>query len=159
MKKVFQLAVFALGVALLIPAAHAQKTKFTATLSGTNEVPAVETSAHGRATFRLSRSGKSILYTVTVAGVENPTMAHIHMGAADANGPIVVWLYPTKAHPLKSGKVTGLLGRGVITESNLVGPLKGKTLADLLQEMRTGNTYVNVHSKANPGGELRGKIE
>jgi hypothetical protein len=37
--------------------------------------------------------------------------------------------------------------------------MKGKTLDDLLEQMRAGNTYVNVHTKAHPGGEIRGQIE
>jgi CHRD domain len=159
MKRAVQMAVFALGVLLLIPVAHAQKTRFTATLSGSNQVPAVETSATGRATFQVSRSGKSVSYTLFVTGIEDPTMAHIHLAAAGEDGPPVVWLYPTKAHPVKSGKVSGLLSRGTITAAQLVGPLKGKTIADLLEDIRGGNTYVNVHSKAHPGGEIRGQIQ
>ena len=86
-------------------------------------------------------------------------MAHIHLAAAGKSGPPVVWLYPSKAHPVKTGKVSGLLSRGAITAAQLVGPLKGKTLADLLEQIRDGNTYVNVHTRAHPGGEIRGQIQ
>lgn len=122
-------------------------------------VPAVKTKATGHATFQLSRSGKSIVYTVRVMGVENPTMAHIHLAAAGKEGPVVVWLYPTKTYRVKTGTVRGLLARGDITAANLTGPMKGKTLADLLQQMRDGNTCVIVHTKAHPGGEIRGQIK
>lgn len=158
MKRAIQMAAFALTFALFLPAAHAQKTRFTATLSGATQVPAVTTTATGHATFQLSRSGKSITYTLYVMGIEDPTMAHIHLGSSGKEGPPVVWLYPTQAHPVKAGKVSGLLSRGVITAARLVGPMKGKTLNDLLDQIRAGNTYVNVHTKAHPGGEIRGQI-
>lgn len=159
MKRAIQLAVLTLGVVFLVPTANAQKTRFTATLAGSHEVPAVQSTAHGRATFQLGRSGKSIFYTVTVDGIDNVTMAHIHMGASGKNGPPIVWLYPAKAYPVKMGKRSGLLARGSFTASNLVGPLQGKTIADLMKEMRKGDLYVNVHTKAHPDGEIRGKIE
>ena len=159
MNRAVRLIVFIIGISLLVPMARAQKKSFEATLSGSNEVPAVDSAAHGRATFRLSKSGKSLLYTISVTGIEDPTMAHIHLAAAGKDGPPIVPLYPTKAHPMKMGKVSGLLARGDITAAHLVGPMKGKTLADLLGQIRAGDTYVNVHSKAHPGGELRGQIE
>lgn len=158
MKKAFQCAVFVLGLALLVPVARAQQKSFKATLSGASQVPVVQTSANGQATFRLSPNGKSISYTLTVMNLNETTMAHIHLAAAGKNGPPVVWLYPTKAYPVKHGRVNGLLARGVITAAQLVGPLKGKTIEDLVQQMREGNTYVNVHTKAHPGGEIRGQI-
>ncbi|HVC00468.1 MAG TPA: CHRD domain-containing protein, partial [Candidatus Dormibacteraeota bacterium] len=86
------------------------------------------------------------------------TMAHIHMAAAGKNGPVAVWLYPTKSYPVKTGKFSGLLARGTITAAQLGGPLKGQTIADLVKEIRDGDAYVNVHTKAHPGGEIRGQI-
>ena len=161
MKRAVQLALFILAIAFLIPAAQAQaqKTRFTATLSGADQVPAVQSAAHGTATFRVSPSGKSILYTVSVTGIDDPMMAHIHAGAAGTNGPPVVTLYPTKAHPMKMGKVSGVLSSGVITAAQLTGPMKGKTIADLVGAMQSGDTYVNVHTQAHMGGELRGQIQ
>jgi hypothetical protein len=55
--------------------------------------------------------------------------------------------------------VDGLLAEGTITAADLVGPLAGMSIDDLLAEMRAGNAYVNVHSEANPGGEIRGQIQ
>ncbi len=158
MKLAIQLAVFTIGAALLIPAAHAQKKSFTATLSGAVQVPAVKTMATGHATFRLSKDGQSISYTLTVKKIDHVTMAHIHLAPAGKDGPPVVWLYPTKTYTERPGKVSGLLSRGTFTAAQLVGPLKGKPLADLLKDMRDGDAYVNVHTTANPGGEIRGQI-
>lgn len=94
-----------------------------------------------------------------VANSQNVTMAHIHLAPAGVNGPVVVWLYPD-APPaqLLPGPSSGVLAVGTITEADLVGPLAGASLADLLDAMRAGNTYVNVHTEQYPGGEVRGQI-
>jgi hypothetical protein len=49
--------------------------------------------------------------------------------------------------------------RGNITDSSLVGPMKGQTLADLKTAMANGDTYVNVHTKDHPKGEIRGQVK
>lgn len=49
--------------------------------------------------------------------------------------------------------------RGVLTSRNLVGPLKGKTIRDLIREIKKGNAYVNAHTIQNPDGEIRGQIK
>ena len=86
-------------------------------------------------------------------------MAHIHLQAPGANGPIVVWLYPPAPPPqLIPGRFDGVLAEGTFTAANLMGPLAGMSLEDLVAEMRAGNTYVNIHTTANPGGEVRGQI-
>jgi hypothetical protein len=75
------------------------------------------------------------------------------------NGPVVAWLYPA-APPsvLIPGRFQGVLAAGVITEANLVGPLAGQTLGDLIERMEAGETYVNVHTLNYPAGEVRGQI-
>lgn len=135
-------------------------TTFHATLSGKNQSPPIETSAHGTATFILSKSGKSLRYRLYVADVENVSMAHIHIGPEGKEGPVAVWLYPS--HPpaqVKKGKFSGELATGLITASRLQGPLKGKTIADLVQDIKNGDAYVNVHTVLHPAGEIRGQIQ
>jgi hypothetical protein len=135
-------------------------TNFQAHLSGKEQVPPADTKAQGEATFKLSKDGDSIHYKLTVANIENVNMAHIHEGAAGANGPVVVWLYPSSP-PAKliSGKSNGVLAEGTITSANLTGPLAGKSLTDLLNDIKTGKAYVNVHTTQYPGGEIRGQIK
>lgn len=148
------------AVTLLAIAAAAQRGPFHANLSGAEQVPPVTTAATGTATFQLSADGKRLTYTLTVDKADNVIMAHIHLGAKGANGPVVVWLYP--AHPpekLKPGSFSGTLAKGTITAVNLTGPLKGKTIADLVARIQSGDTYVNVHTQAHPEGEIRGQIE
>lgn len=141
-------------------AARAEASRnFTAHLKGREEVPPVQTLAQGQAHFRLSASGDAIEYKLIVANIEDVLMAHIHMEAPGVNGPIVVWLYPPAPPPqLIPGRFDGVLAEGTFTAANLMGPLSGMSLADLVAAMRAGNTYVNVHTLDNPGGEVRGQI-
>jgi CHRD domain len=133
---------------------------FQAHLNGGGEVPPTNTKAQGEATFNLSKDGNSIHYKLTVANIENVTMSHIHEGVTGANGPVVVWLYPSTPPPvLKPGRSDGVLAEGTITSANLTGPLTGKSITDLLNDLKSGNAYVNVHTSQYPGGEIRGQIK
>jgi hypothetical protein len=86
-------------------------------------------------------------------------MAHIHLAPAGANGSVVAWLYPSSPPAqLIPGRSNGILAEGVITAANLIGPLAGGSMEDLLEAMQAGNTYVNVHTVQFPGGEIRGQI-
>ena len=128
---------------------------FRTHLSGENEVPSVETMADGQAIFQLSKDGTELSYKLIVDNIENVRMAHIHMAPAGSNGGVVAWLYGPE---LIEGVFEGVLSEGVITDSDLVGALTGMTIMDLVHEISEGNTYVNVHTVQNPGGEIRGQI-
>ena len=133
---------------------------FHAHLDGKDQVPPAKTKAQGEALFNLSKDGDSIHYKITVANIENVTMSHIHEGAVGANGSVVVWLYPSAPPPkLISGKSNGVLAEGTITSASLVGPLEGKSLTDLVNDIKSGKAYVNVHTSQYPGGEIRGQIK
>ncbi|MEX2486850.1 MAG: CHRD domain-containing protein [Nitriliruptoraceae bacterium] len=145
-------------VALAAPAL-AQERTFTSPLSGDEEVPPVDTDASGSAEYVLSEDGTQVSFTVDVENLENITMAHIHLGAAGENGPPVVWLHTQDQAPeLVEGVTTGTLASGTFTADDLVGPLEGGTLQDLVDEMAAGNTYTNVHTEAFEAGEIRGQI-
>lgn len=132
---------------------------FRTHLSGDEEVEPVDTRAQGQAIFRLSADGESLDYKLIVANIENVMMAHIHLAPAGENGGVVVWLYPDSPPPqLIEGRTQGVLAEGTITADDLVGDLAGEDLDVLLEEMRTGGAYVNVHTTQNPGGEVRGQI-
>lgn len=140
-------------------AAKHNQRNFKTHLKGENEVPAVETNAQGQATFKLSKDGESIQYKLIVANIENVFMAHIHNAPAGENGGVVVWLYPSPPPPqLIEGRFQGVLAEGTITADDLIGNLAGQSIEDLLDEIKAGNTYVNVHTSQNPGGEVRGQI-
>lgn len=125
----------------------------TAELSGEDEVPAVESEGRGRAFFNLSRDG--IRYKLGVKDIDEVTQAHIHLGEPGENGPVVAFLFGF----VEGGVTTeGVLARGTITEGDLVGPLAGMPLSALVDALRNGGAYVNVHTIDHPAGEIRGQI-
>jgi hypothetical protein len=87
--------------------------------------------------------------------MQKVTASHIHQGKAGTNGPVVVTLFKTNS---PSATTNGLLSKGTITATNLEGPLKGKQISDLISMIKSGNAYVNVHTEANPKGEIRGQL-
>ena len=115
--------------------------------------------ATGNATFALEKGGAALHYKVTVSNLSDITMAHIHLAPPGKDGPPVVWLFPPGPPPtLKEGKFEGTLAEGDIMAENLIGDLKGKPLSALIEKIDSGDTYVNVHTKGKPGGEVRGQI-
>lgn len=129
--------------------------RFQAILRGSEEVPPVRTNATGSARFRLSDDGQRLFYRLVVNNLRNFTQAHIHIGARGVNGDIVVFLFSTVLHAISvnRGVVTG-----VIRRRDLVGPLAGRPLSDLVNLMKNGRTYVNAHTTQNLEGEIRGQI-
>lgn len=151
------LFVLSLVVVSTVAAQPPRPENFRTHLSSGEEVPTNDSKATGQAIFQLR--GDALHYKVIVANIENVTMAHIHLAPAGVNGPVVAWLYPDgPPAQLIPGRFNGILGEGVITSADLVGPLAGMTLADLVNAIKAGNTYVNVHTSQYPGGEIRGQI-
>ncbi len=130
-----------------------QSRMLTAELSGVNEIPPVESEGHGLAIFNISRDG--IQYKLAVENIDEVTQAHIHLGAAGTNGPVVAFLFG-----FVDGGVSadGVLARGTITEADLVGPLAGMPLSALVEALVNGGAYVNVHTVDHPAGEIRGQV-
>lgn len=132
---------------------------FRTHLKGENEVPAVETNAQGQAIFKVSGEGTSIHYKLIVSNIEDVLMAHIHNAPAGENGGVVVWLYPSSPPPqLIEGQFQGVLAEGTFTADDLTGGLEGESLDVLIEEIKAGNTYVNVHTDEHGSGEIRGQI-
>ena len=128
--------VMAILVAMGASVASAADAKVT--LSGSQEVPPVTTSATGSGTITVA-ADQSISGSVKTTGIKG-TAAHIHVAASGANGPVIV--------PLTKDGDNGWT----------VGP--GAKLQDAhYQAFKDGNLYINVHSEANKGGELRGQIK
>ena len=149
--------------AVLVPAfvqgghpAHGAQNFNAPSLHGSNEVPPNGSKGAGTAWFKLSDDGLSLDYKLIVANIDNVTQSHIHLAQPGANGGIVVFLFGFVA-----GGVTqnGVLAEGTITASNLINALSGQPLSALIDHMRSGNAYVNVHTVAIPGGEIRDQIQ
>ncbi len=134
--------------------AQMQQKYFDAKLTGKDEVPAKDTKATGIAGFNVIDSN-SLSYTVNVTGIQKVTQAHIHQGKAGVNGPVVVTLFKTNS---PSAMTNGTLSKGNLTSTNLEGPLAGKQTSDLISMIKNGSAYVNVHTEANPKGEIRGQL-
>ncbi len=129
---------------------------FTAKMSGKEVVPVVETMATGVADFNLSKDGKELTYSLRLTDIENVTAAHIHGAVMGKNGGPVAGLF---AGPKKDGKFSGEIAKGTITDKDLIGPLSGKTVGDLVKMIKDGGAYVNVHTEKYPDGEVRGQIK
>jgi len=131
---------------------------FAATLTGSEEVPPVNTQASATATFTLNPDG-TLSYELRATGpITDAVQAHIHLGGRGQNGPIVVFLYgPTAGVNFSAGD---LIASGTLSDANLIErPTFTPTIANLVQRMRDGRAYANLHTHANPGGEIRGQIE
>jgi hypothetical protein len=107
-------------------------------LTGAQEVPPVTTSASGSGTITVG-ADKSVSGSVTTSGIA-ATAAHIHEGAMGANGPVIV--------PLAK------------TSDNVWSVAPGAKLTDSQYDSyKAGKLYVNVHSAANKGGEIRAQLK
>jgi hypothetical protein len=144
---------------------------YSASLSGSAEIPDVNTQATGEAIFEsnaqaaaaggaaaaaAASSASRLAYSINVQDIDKVTAAHIHMGRSDENGPIVVTLFDPDT---PTGEINGELVSGTITAQNLEGPMQGKQLSDLIDLIDVGGAYVNVHTETNPSGEIRGTIQ
>ena len=136
--------------------AYATVAGFNVQLSGSDEVPPVDTKATGAAEFKAPHFD-NMGYSVNVSNIDKVTAAHIHSGKIGENGPIVVTLFKTESPSSES--MNGILTSGNITNADLEGPMAGKTLVDLNKAMELGETYVNVHTEEHPNGEIRGQIK
>jgi hypothetical protein len=118
-------------------ATAAASETITAALTGDQEAPAsVNTAATGSATFSLDRATRTLSGSVTLDGVV-PTVAHIHAGAAATAGPVSVAL--------------AVAGNAVTLAPTVLTPAQ-------LASLDAGELYVNIHSAANPTGEIRGQL-
>ncbi len=146
--------------------------------------PGVSSHATGEAIFQLSPDGKSLSYRLVVSNINNVFMAHIHLKGGD----ILVWLYPNPNTVASGGEAAcvavlsggsasscpgyvpgrfdGVLAQGTITASDLNGSttcyacsgLSPLAFSTLVSDMEAGQTFVNVHTTQNPGGEIQGTI-
>ena len=134
--RMFGSAVLAIGVLTLSLAANAEDVKVT--LTGAEEVPAVTTEAKGEGTITIAKD-MSVKGTVKTTGVEG-VAAHIHIAEPGKNGPPVVTL--TKG-----------------ADGSWSTPDGAKLTEDQYKAFKAGNLYVNVHSAAHKGGEIRGQLK
>jgi len=111
-------------------------TAVTGTFSGSNEVPAVTTSATGTVTASYDKTSMILTYNVVYSGL-TPTAGHFHLGMPGTNGSIII-LFPYVSY----------------------SPIVGSVLLTKAQEtaLLAGGLYANLHTATNPGGEIRANL-
>jgi hypothetical protein len=118
---------------------------FTASLTGDGEVPPVDTNASGACTALINVEGDGLLVQC-VFDADGVAAGHVHVGRPGALGAVVC----NFAGGLNASDLTFLCDAGSIS---------GITLDTFLQEARRGGLYVNIHTAANLGGEIRGQLQ
>ena len=135
-------AVCAASAVALSASANAASESFKVDLTGAQQVPPVETPAEGSADLTYDPATRVLTWTVAYSGLSAPaTMAHFHgPAAAGKNGPVAVWIS--------------------VKDASVDSPIKGQaTLTpEQAQQFSAGEWYINVHTSAHPGGEIRGQV-
>lgn len=117
---------------------HGMSSEQHINLTGASEVPAVSTSASGSGTVTISPD-RSVSAKISVSGM-TATASHIHQGAAGTNGPVIVPF-------TKTG------------DNTFAAPEGAKLTEAQYAAYKAGDLYVNVHSAAHPGGEVRAQLK
>jgi hypothetical protein len=159
---------------LISPVVLAQGFKvITEILTGFEEVPVVSTAAGGQFRARISNDERSIQWDLTYSGLEGTVQqSHIHLGQTGVNGGISVFLCTNlgngpigiqqcpPAPAIISGTITAIDVSPDIpaTQAARTQGVNTGEIGELINAMRAGATYVNVHSTTWPGGEIRKQI-
>jgi hypothetical protein len=147
--------------------ASSAKMQFAADLKGAAEVPANTSTATGTLRMSLSEDGNTLSYHLEISPMNNVFMAHLHMGGPTCACPIVLFLLTAAAN---GGPTSGVIAEGAATTVSFSGQLAGHPMSDLIDQIKAGNIYVNVHTSSTtgtipsgqpgniPGGEIRGPV-
>ena len=154
-------AVVAVVAAGGLSAAADSGKKFSATLTGYEEVPTLSVAGTGTFSAELAKDRSSISYSLSYSGLSgDASFAHIHLGQPAIAGGVVAFLCGGGDKPVcpgASGTVTG-----TIVAADVVGPagqgIAAGEFAELVTAMQFGATYANVHTALFPSGEIRGQI-
>ena len=170
MKRPLVASIVAAGVFAVGGIALAAGTlQFRSHLNTANESPTpvnVIGDPAGDLKLKLSPDGQELRYDLKITSpITNMFMAHLHAvrNQTTHTGPIVVWLFPSTAvpavfpPPVIQGESDGRIARGVITAANLICPLAGNR-DGFIAELKAGTIYANVHTSANPAGEIRDTV-
>ena len=135
------------------------QTDFAATLSGKNVSPPVNTPATGTAKFHLNPNG-TLSYEVDVNNINGAIGVPIKLKSGVDLGELLN-VYQTvnqKAFTQSLGATNGRLTSGVITAANLLGPLIGKNVTELIPFLANKSANVFVRTQAHQTGEIGGQI-
>lgn len=147
-----------LVVSLISMPAFAQQMSFNANLSGGTLSPLVNTVATGTAKFNLDSNG-NMAYDIDVTNLKGVIGAHISLqNGTDLAQVFNPYVQVNGRSEIPTGQVNGQLSKGIITESDLSGPLSGKNVTDLATLMKNNSAYVVVRTIAHENGEIQGVI-
>ena len=132
------MAIGALAALSMVGSAHAATEIYTATMDGAKETPPNTTVGYGQATVTLDTDSKVATYNLSYMSLSGPAAAaHFHAGLPGAAGPPVV--------PITGDLSSPIVGKATLTDAQIA-------------DLRAGKWYVNVHTAANKGGEIRGQV-
>ena len=157
------------GIAILLAAGNASANDdFETQLKSYAEVPSVSSTASGRFKASVERKSASIRYELSYRNLQGEVrQAHIHLGQKGVNGAIMVFLCQTATNPdptglapqcVQSGSVQGVLQAANVGAAAAAQGIAAMEFEEMVDAIRAGVTYVNVHSSTFPGGELRGQL-
>jgi hypothetical protein len=127
-------------------------------LTGSQQVQPVTTDAFGMATVRLIDNGTAISFRVIVCNIINVTASHIHVGALGTNGKVIIPFITDVLVSSPHGCTTLAEGTRTATDLNTRASPMITSWDDFVKALLSGNTYINVHTTANPNGEIRGQL-
>lgn len=144
-----------LGLVVSAVPAEAQTYTFSGTLHGGNEIPGVVTGAVGTVTATLDVAAQTLTYRVDVYNLPSgATAGHFHVGAPGVSGPTVI-NFTVVPNISNDFAITGTARPSDLTPRQ---PQGINSWEDFVQALLLGNIYANVHSAANPGGEIRAQL-
>jgi len=147
-----------LVMSLISMPVFAQQTNFIASLSGKTLSPPVSTAATGIAKFNVDPNG-NMAYEIDGKNIKGIIGAHISLqNGTDLAQVFNPYLEINGKSEIPTGEVNGQLSKGVITASDLSGPLSGKNVTDLTDLMKNNSVYVVVRTQAHENGEIQGVI-
>ena len=123
---------------------------FVATMLPSNEIPPKTTTGTGVATF--VDKGSEIDWTMELTNMTGVFASHIHLGDAATVGPVIFNLFIPNG--TNTATLNGVVGSGTITNANNIAI----SLDSLRVLFNNGHAYVNVHTTANSGGEIRAQV-
>ncbi len=140
--------------------------RYWSVLTGDQQIPPVATDALGYVGLKFQDDLTRLVYIVNAENIGNVTGIYIYQGDKIQIGTVVLDLINGTRKAKKDidkvvnitpeGKLTGTLSIGGATKDDLQGKLKGKSLSDLHKLMVDGTTYISIHTKEFPNGEIRG---
>jgi CHRD domain len=137
--------------------------RFRANLVGTEETPAIFSAGSAEFRARVVHNDTQIVFVLTFENLSGaPAVAHVHFGQRNVAGGVSFFLCGGGGQPACPAATSGRV-EGTVTAANVVGPtaqgIGPGNLAAILEMVRAGFGYANMHTARFPGGEIRGQIK